>query len=200
MRLVFAIAVSIGLSACATQSATQTATQTATLPSPATADSAPVASDYDGVYFKRVALVVADMDRALTIYRDLLGLELNGVTQSKPTSYSYPVFNIDKDATIRFATFNAGPDQTRTLALSEVTGMTIDNQNTPHSAALVLNANGRFDSILAGALAMGLHVVDPVPLDAGDSRGVGREAAFVDYDGHLIVIYEFPFSDAPNKN
>lgn len=182
----FAVA-ACALAACAT-------------PAPAPPTEKPAEAAYDGPFFKRAALVVSDMDRALSIYEGLLGFQSNGVTESSATSYSYPVFNIDRGSKIRFATLNGGPNQIRTLALAEVTGQPIANENAPRSVAVVVNVNGRLEEILGKAKALGLETVDPVPLNGGAERGVGLEGAFVDYDGHLVVMYEFPVSEAPNVN
>ena len=76
---------------------------------------------YDGAHFKRVTLVVSDLERSLKIYRDILGFQLDGIMDSSEASYSYPVFKIDPEATLRFATLSAGPEQVRTMALTEST-------------------------------------------------------------------------------
>lgn len=145
---------------------------------------------YSGPLMKRSALVVADMDRAVGLYRDVLGFQLNGVTQSAPTSYSYPVFNVPTDKPIRFATFNSGPSQIRSLALLESPGVRHDASG-PRESALVINANGRLRAIMAEVAKRGLPIIPERPLPGPDGVA-GVEIAFTDYDGHLIVLYEFP--------
>jgi catechol 2,3-dioxygenase-like lactoylglutathione lyase family enzyme len=156
------------------------------------------AAAYDGPLVKRTALVVSNIDRSLTVYRDLLGFQLNSLTQSGPNSYSYEVFALPRDVPIRFATLNSGPDQQRSLALIESAGIDPYPADQPRPAALVINANGRFDDILAGARAMGLTVIEPRPL-ISQTQGEGIEGAFLDHDGHLIVIYQFPQADPSNR-
>ena len=56
--------------------------------------------------------VVRDLDRALAFYRDTLGLEVEHMHESPPDSYSYPVFEIDRSAKLRFALLTA-PGQPR---------------------------------------------------------------------------------------
>ncbi len=153
---------------------------------------------YEGPLVKRTALVVSDMERALTVYRDLLGFQLNSLTQSGPTSYSYEVFALPRDTPIRFATLNSGPDQQRSLALVESARIVPHAAQAPRPTALVINANGRFDAILAGARAMGLAVIEPRAL-ISQTQGAGIEGAFLDHDGHLIVLYEFPQADPANQ-
>ena len=69
-------ALTLGLGACTTVVETTT---------PAAA--APVI-EYPHV--KRPNLVVSDIERALTIYRDILGLTASDIGTSSPDSYSYP--------------------------------------------------------------------------------------------------------------
>ena len=63
-----------------------------------------------GVRLQRANFVVSDLDRALVMYRDVLGLEVTFIKDSEPDSYSYPVFRIDSRARLRFAVLSA-PDQ-----------------------------------------------------------------------------------------
>ena len=153
---------------------------------------------YDGSFFKRQALVVSDMERALRLYRDVLGFELHSLTQSSETSYSYEVFNIPREASIRFATLDAGETQIRTLALIEVTGVALEPQTGVRRAAAVINVNGRYDDVLAAIDEMGLDRAEPRALGDPDSeRGQGIELGFTDWDGNLVVIYEFPGPQGP---
>lgn len=155
-------------------------------------------SAYEGSYFKRQALVVSDMERALELYRDVLGFNLHSLTESGPDSYSYEVFNIPREAQIRFATLDGGETQIRTLALLEPEGIELAPQTGVRRAAAVINANGRYDAIHAAIKAMGLETLEPRPLgDPSDARGVGVELGFLDWDGNLIVLYQFPGPQDP---
>lgn len=148
---------------------------------------------YEGGYFKRQAIVVSDMERALSLYRDVLGFQLHSLSQSSATSYSYEVFNIPREASIRFATLDAGDVQIRTLALIEVTGVPVEPQTGIRRAAAVINANGRYEAIYEAVTQMGLETMNPRALgDPASPRGQGVELGFVDWDGNLVVIYEFP--------
>jgi catechol 2,3-dioxygenase-like lactoylglutathione lyase family enzyme len=183
------------LGGCVTINAQEAA---APAPPAAPAPEATPAPAYTGALVKRTALVVSSIDKALTIYRDILGFEVNSLTQSGPQSYSYEVFQVPRDKPIRFATLNSGPDQPRSLAMIESAGVTHKNNEGPRPVSLVLNANGRYDDIKAKITSLGLKTVRENPLPSA-TQGMGREWAFIDYDGHLIVIYEFPNPDRPNK-
>ena len=137
--------------------------------------------------FKRANLCVADLDRSLAIYRDILGFTVDYQKDSKEDSYSYPVFKFPKEAKMRFATLNS-PTQERTLALTEVKGIDLPPMPLPHMAATVINCPA-FDEVMEKAEAAGLEIVTPQTLPDLDGNPKGREGAFVDPDGHLIVIY-----------
>lgn len=143
---------------------------------------------YTGAHFKRVTLVVADIDRALTIYRDVLGFTVDEVSESSASSYSYPVFKIDPAAKIRFATLSAGPEQVRTLALTEVKGMELPSPGRPFMTASVIRVDD-LDATFERLEALGLETV---PAKIAERPGEFRfvERAFVDFDGHLIVLYQ----------
>lgn len=143
---------------------------------------------YDGANFKRVTLVVSDLDRSLEIYRDILGFQLDGIMDSTEASYSYPVFKIDPEAKVRFATLSAGPEQVRTMALTEITGMELPKPGRPHMTASVIRVDD-LEGTFKKLEAMGLEIVPPkIAERPGEFKFV--EQAFVDFDGHLIVLYQ----------
>ena len=140
------------------------------------------------VRFQRGNFVVRDIDKALTFYRDVLGLELAFVKDSPPDSYSYEVFEIDTSIPLRFAVLSA-PDQPRVLALTEVPAE-LDTMPMPRRSAIVVEV-GNVDAVVDGARAAGCHVYDEDELVTHDGR-VGREVGIADTDGNLTVIYHIP--------
>lgn len=143
---------------------------------------------YRGAHFKRMTLVVADLERSLGIYRDILGFDLDGISDSSQESYSYPVFRIDPAAKIRFATLSAGTEQVRTLALTEVTGIVLPKPAAPLMSAAVIRVDD-----LAATMAR----IEKLGLATTEPKTAGRpgefsfvEQSFVDFDGHLIVLYQ----------
>jgi catechol 2,3-dioxygenase-like lactoylglutathione lyase family enzyme len=143
---------------------------------------------YEGATFKRVTLVVADMERSLEIYRDILGFDLDGISESSEDSYSYPVFKVDPEASIRFATLSAGTQQVRTLALVEVTGMDLPEPSKPIMTASVIRVHD-LDAVIDRLKGLELEVMEQ---ETAEREGEFRfkEQAFIDFDGHLIVLYE----------
>ena len=147
-------------------------------------------SSENTVRFQRANFVVADIDRSLALYRDVLGFELAFIKDSPDDSYSYPVFEIEPDRKLRFAVLSTA-DQPRVMALTEVPG-DLEPVPMPRRAAIVLDV-ADVDAVVAGAKGAGCHVYDEGELLTHDGRR-GREVGIADYDGNLIVIYNIPAS------
>ena len=142
---------------------------------------------YEGSYIRRPTLVVSDMDASLALYRDILGFRLGSLKEDPKDSYVFEAFNIPVEATAMHATLDSD-DEKRTLSLVEYKDMPkIDAQSGVRRGAVLVNANGRFDEIKAQLEAGDFHLLSPHPLGAN-----GVEMGFLDPDGHLIVVYEFP--------
>ncbi len=141
-----------------------------------------------GIRFQRANFVVSNLDRALAFYRDVLGFEVAFVKDSDEASYSYPVFEIDRDATIRFAVLSA-PGQPRVMALTEVS-KPLDEVPFPRRAAIVLEV-ADVDAVVDAAKRVGCHVYEEGELLTHDGRS-GREVGIADHDGNLTVIYKIP--------
>jgi catechol 2,3-dioxygenase-like lactoylglutathione lyase family enzyme len=156
-------------------------------------------AQYAGSFYKRQAIVVSDLDRALTLYRDLLGFELDGnINRSEPTSYVYDVLEVPRTARIRTAPLNGGAVQSRTMLLVEITGVTVPPRTGVRTAAAVINANGRHARIIETVQKWGLTVRAPHVLESPvPGRAAGIERAFHDWDGNVVLLYEFPGGQAP---
>ena len=123
----------------------------------------------------------------LRLYRDILGFRLGSLKQDPADSYVYPSFNIPANAPVMHATLDSD-DEKRTLSLIEYKDLApVDAKTGVRRAAVLVNANGRFDTIKTALEETGFHLLPQHPL--GES---GVEMGFLDPDGHLIVIYEFP--------
>jgi len=138
------------------------------------------------VRFQRPNYVVRDMEKALTVYRDILGLDVAFTKDSEKDSYSYEVFQIDSDADMRFAVLSC-EGQPRVMALTELTNIALDDMSYPSRSAVVFECVD-FDGVMQGAIDAGLTVFEESRLETQDGR-IGRELGFHDYDGNLIVIY-----------
>ena len=138
------------------------------------------------LFYKRITLVVADIDRSLKIYKDILGFTVHKREASEEDSYSYPVFKIPKEAKISFATLD-GPKQIRTLGLTEVKGCELPKNEGIHMSASVIQV-AKLNDCIKKIKALGLECTE-IETDSND-KFTFMEQAFVDFDGHLIVLYE----------
>ncbi|NQY15742.1 MAG: VOC family protein [Henriciella sp.] len=143
-------------------------------------------TDKSFVRFQRGNFVVADLQRALGFYRDVLGFEVAYQKGHNPDSYSIPVFNIPPGAELGFCTLSTR-DQVRVMALTEITGVPLPPVPPPRRSAIVLDVADP-DSIISGAQALGLTVYPEERLETNDGR-IGREIGIVDFDDNLVVIY-----------
>lgn len=136
--------------------------------------------------FKRNTLVVADYKKSLTIYCDILGFSVNYINESKADSYSYPVFNIPETAKATFIALDS-PSKERTFALTEIKGIELPKQTGTRMSVSVIKVDNLKDTIQK-IEALGLETLD-VCTDTTDGQTY-IEQGFVDYDGHLILLYQ----------
>lgn len=136
--------------------------------------------------YKRNTLVVADYKKSLSIYRDILGFKINYINQSKADSYSYPVFNIPKEATATFVALDS-PTQERTFALTEIKGIELSKQTGTRMHVTVIKVDD-IKATISKIEALGLEILDALTDTVDDVTFV--EQAFIDFDGHLILLYQ----------
>ena len=148
-------------------------------------------ADNDYLRFQRANFIVKDIEKSLTLYRDVLGFELAFIKDSPDDSYSYPVFEIDTAHKLRFAVLGTA-DQVRVMALTEVPA-DLPAVPNPRRAAIVLEV-GDVDAVCENARAAGCKVYEEEQLHTHDGR-VGREVGIVDFDDNLVVIYKIPSSE-----
>ena len=138
-----------------------------------------------GVRFQRGNFVVANIERSLQFYRDILGFSVAFTKDSESDSYSYPVFEIPSDRKMRFAVLNT-ESQLRVMALTEVAGE-LKPVPYPRRSAIVLEMPD-LDTVLEKSRAAGLKVYPEERLVTQDGRE-GREVGIVDFDDNLVVLY-----------
>ena len=138
-------------------------------------------------YLQRATLVVEDLDRALEVYRDLLGFSLEFVGGTEADEFAYEVLRIPERIAIRFAALSSASQQ-RTLALVEAPGLGVEREGTRRAAVIVQVAS--VPGTLAGARRLGLETCrSHTTLEP--AKGPPRtESAFYDPDGHAVVIYQ----------
>jgi catechol 2,3-dioxygenase-like lactoylglutathione lyase family enzyme len=141
----------------------------------------------EGLHIKRPCLLVADLERALKVYRDILGFHLDYQSEASPNSYLYTVFGLPKEAKLTFAALNS-ECETRALAFAEVKGIDLPPPTIPRRTGIVIRVRD-LDRVISQIRALGLLTVEPHSFDAPPNLRFS-ERGFCDYDGHLIVLYE----------
>lgn len=138
-------------------------------------------------HLTRPNLLVADIERALTIYRDILGFQAGTTIVSGPESYSYEIFQLPHDARLRFIFLSAGPDQ-HVMALTEAKGAARPAASTPYDDAVIIELKQDLTPVIARLKAAGLSVGNPVKLTTptGQKR---TDVSFTDFDGHRVVLF-----------
>ena len=140
-----------------------------------------------GLRFQRGNYVVADLDRALTFYQDVLGFQVTYILPPNPDSYSYMVFAVPPEAVMRFCVLSTDT-QVRVMALTEIAGLSLAGVPHPRRSAVVLEID-ELDAAIAGARALGLTVYEEEVLHTQDGR-IGREIGIADFDDNLVVLYK----------
>jgi catechol 2,3-dioxygenase-like lactoylglutathione lyase family enzyme len=156
-------------------------------PLPNNAPASPPPTSKPGLHLKRPCLVVADLQRSLKLYQDILGFRLDYLSAASETSYLYTVFKIPKHGKLTFATLST-EHELRALALTEVKGVDLPCPQPPHSIGLVIQVAELNPTILA-IQALDLEIMPPSYFTAPPNLAF-TEQGFFDFDGHLIILYE----------
>lgn len=143
----------------------------------------------EGVRFQRSNLLVGDLGKALSLYRDVLRFKLEAVRDLPAGGYAYDLFEIPSASSLRFAVLSS-KSQINVLALTEVTGpgtlMPLSGDARPGSG-LVMEVSD-FDLIFVKLEQMGLKTLVENAFQTSNGRN-GRQRGFRDYDGNLIILY-----------
>lgn len=135
----------------------------------------------------RHSILVADLERSLTLYRDILGLEVGRVTDTGPDSYSYIFFNIEPGAMRRFA-YLSGEGAQNVLGLGEVPGIQLKLPDSPRAAAFVMTV-ADVEGAMEQVRALGLELIPPQEFESREAGRTGIETGVIDFDGHLVMFY-----------
>ena len=137
--------------------------------------------------FQRANYLVSNKERALLLYRDILGMSLDFMKVSEKDSYSYDVFNIDETIAIEFALLSY-QDQPRVMALTILGDGNLEKNPLPRRAAICIEVDD-VDDAVSKCNENGFHCYGEDHLITHDGRE-GKEVGILDDDGNLIVIYK----------
>ena len=137
---------------------------------------------------KRPTILVADLERALQLYRDVFGFTICFIKQSREDTPAYEYFNIDKSKNIitQFATLSIG-EQIRSFGLIEVKGEPIQRASVRTSSIVIQVAD--CDTLYNVLVGNGYKVFAPEPPMATPEGKMYTEMSFLDADDNLIVLY-----------
>lgn len=142
-------------------------------------------TDKPKIRFQRANFVVANIEKSMTFYGDVLGFDVAFEKDSEPDSYSYDVFELQHGKKMRFAVLST-ETQPRVMALTEIEGG-LGYQEKSRRSAIILETP-EIDRVVEQSKALGLKVYHEDFLVTNDGRE-GREIGIADFDGNLVVIY-----------
>ncbi len=136
----------------------------------------------------RHTILVADLERSLTLYRDILGLELGRISETADDSYSYVFFNLEPGAMKRFAYLSGEAGAKNVLGLGEVPGLASRDADGPRTVAFVMTV-ADVEGVMEQVQALGLETVPPLEFTSREAGKPAIETGVIDFDGHLVMFY-----------
>jgi len=150
-----------------------------------------------GVIFRRMTIVVSDIERALTLYQDTLGFESSSVKHLDAGSSATRVFQLENHPAKRFVTLSANVQQPEILGMVEGGAKSVRGGSLKKTSAadvgtnaLVVLTRGRLAAADRFIAANKLTITSRSVLNS-PSYGSGIELAFLDWDGNLVVVVDF---------
>ena len=137
--------------------------------------------------FHRTNILVADMDRALRIYRDIIGFKVDFLMDALDVATE--MFGLPETCKARMAFLSEGSGAFGSLALTEASGL--DELSRPAQApypfcSIIEVREGRLQPILEQLRAEGCEVGTAYELQQPDRTDV----TITDHDGHRVVLFE----------
>ena len=133
----------------------------------------------------RPNILVADMERSLRVYRDILGFQVNFLLDALDVAPE--MFGLPKGTKMRMAFVSEGKGAFGSLAISEVQGVELPPAQPPYPSCIIIEVKeGRLAGILDQVRAEGLPVGEAYELAQPDRTDV----TISDHDGHRVVLFE----------
>lgn len=140
------------------------------------------------LHLKRPCLIIADLERSLTLYRDVLGFRVDYISEEASSeSYLYTAFGFPPHAKLKFAALSTDCEA-RSLALAEAKNIDLPHPSLPHRAATVIRVP-EVPPIIEKVAQLGLKIVRANSFTAPPNLCF-TEQGFCDWDGHLIILYD----------
>jgi catechol 2,3-dioxygenase-like lactoylglutathione lyase family enzyme len=133
----------------------------------------------------RPNILVADMERALGLYRDILGFSVDFLLDA--LAVATEMFALPADAKARMAFLSEGKGIFGSLAITEASGVEIPERGAPYPFCIIIEIReGRLAGILEQCREAGLDVGKAYELSQPDRTDV----TLTDFDGHRVVLFE----------
>ena len=133
-------------------------------------------------YVHRANFIVADLERAFSVYRDIIGFKVDGVAPA--STFMDEVLNIPPEADTRIAFLSSGEGEFGNIAMTEIKGVDLPVNSTPHSSVLIIEVQRDMQTLFDQLKAAGCDVRKIYDL-SNPSR---REITFTDLDGHRVIL------------
>ena len=133
-------------------------------------------------YVHRSNFIVADLERALRVYRDIIGFKVDGIAPA--STFMDDVLNIPPEAETRIAFLSSGEGEFGNIAMTEIKGVELPRDSGIHSSVLIVEVQRDLQTLFDQLKAEGCKVAKIYDL----SRPSRREIPFTDLDGHRVIV------------
>ena len=133
-------------------------------------------------YVHRSNFIVADLERAFRVYRDIIGFKVDAMAPA--STFMDDVLNIPAEADTRIAFLSSGEGEFGNIAMTEIKGVELPRDNGIHSSVLIVEVQRDMETLFEQLKAEGCEVEKIYEL----TRPSRREIAFTDLDGHRVIL------------
>jgi len=133
-------------------------------------------------YVHRSNFIVADLERAFRVYRDIIGFKVDAMAPA--STFMDDVLNIPAEADTRIAFLSSGEGEFGNIAMTEIKGVELPRDSGIHSNVLIVEVQRDMETLFGQLKAEGCEVDGIYEL----SRPSRREIAFTDLDGHRVIL------------
>ena len=139
-------------------------------------------------YVHRSNFIVADLEKALRVYRDIIGFKVDAIAPA--STFMDAVLNIPPEAETRIAFLSSGEGEFGNIAMTEIKGVDVPSNGGIHSSVLIVEVQRDIQMLFDQLKAEGCTVEKIYDL----TRPSRREIPFTDLDGHRVILMRL---DAP---
>ena len=133
----------------------------------------------------RPNILVADMERSLRIYRDIIGFKVNFLLDALDVAYE--MFGLPHGSKLRMAFISEGKGAFGSLALTAAEGVELPRRQAPFNTCIIIElVEGRLQGVLEQLRAEGCEIGTAYELE----QPTRTDVTVTDPDGHRLVLFE----------